>query len=108
VNTSQREGLPTTFIEAAAHRCAILSFTDPDGFASRFGRCVAEGELVPGLRALLEGNEWRARAEAGFRFVSATFATEKAMDEHMNAYARALVRRGRHGTGAGFGPDPIG
>ena len=38
VNSSAREGLPTAFIEAAAHRCGILSFTDPDGFATRFGQ----------------------------------------------------------------------
>ncbi len=37
VNTAAREGLPTTFLEAAANRCALLSSVDPDGFASRFG-----------------------------------------------------------------------
>ncbi|UCD46102.1 MAG: glycosyltransferase, partial [Candidatus Bathyarchaeota archaeon] len=37
VNTSVSECLPVSFLEAGAHGCAILSFHDPDGFASNFG-----------------------------------------------------------------------
>jgi glycosyltransferase involved in cell wall biosynthesis len=54
VNTSLREGLPTTFIEAAAHGCAVLSYLDPDGFVPRFGRIAAPGALADGLARLLE------------------------------------------------------
>ena len=36
VNTAAREGLPNSFIEACAYRCAILSSVDPDGFATQF------------------------------------------------------------------------
>ena len=37
VNTSVSEGLPVSFLEAAAHHCAILSPNDPDGFTRNFG-----------------------------------------------------------------------
>jgi glycosyltransferase involved in cell wall biosynthesis len=96
VNTSLREGLPTTFVEAAAYRCALLSFADPDGFASRFGRKVSADGLVNGLRGLLANDEWRRKGEEAFRFVSEIFATNLAMDAHLDAYEDALrVARAR-------------
>jgi len=102
VNTSLREGLPTTFIEATAHRCAILSFADPDGFASRFGFRATEGALIDGLHHLLRGNRWRRLGEAGWQHVSRVFSVDVAMSAHLEAYARVLdgrpsagARRGR-------------
>jgi glycosyltransferase involved in cell wall biosynthesis len=89
-NTSAREGLPTAFIEAAAHRCAILSFADPDRFATRFGRLAPEGRLEEGLRDLLRDDRWRALGEAGRRHVERVFSIQHAMGEHLQAYERAL------------------
>lgn len=94
VNTSLREGLPTTFIEAAAHRCAILSFTDPDGFAHRFGRVAREGRLAEGLAELLENDRWQELGEAGHRAVDAEFATDRAIDAHLALY-RSLQEQGK-------------
>jgi glycosyltransferase involved in cell wall biosynthesis len=90
VNTSLREGLPTTFVEAAAHGTAILSHTDPDGFATRFGHCAAEGRLSEGLAWLLAEERWKGRGDAGRIFVSAHFATDRAMDAHLQAYQTAI------------------
>lgn len=92
-NTSLREGLPTTFVEAAAHRCAILSFADPDGFASRFGAVAGEGALRNGLMELLHADRWRGLGEKGWQFVSRSFATEKAIDAHLAAYRELLRAR---------------
>lgn len=93
VNTSLREGLPTTFVEAAAHRCAILSFSDPDGFATRFGVRSAEGNLATDLRSLVHGDRWRALGEAGHQHVAQTFAADHAMDLHLQLYASLLQRK---------------
>jgi glycosyltransferase involved in cell wall biosynthesis len=90
VNTSAREGLPNAFLEAAAHRCAILSGVDPDGFSSRFGFHVRDGDFERGLSFLLEGDRWRERGERGYELVRAEFGIERAMDLHEQAYARAL------------------
>jgi glycosyltransferase involved in cell wall biosynthesis len=90
VNTSAREGLPTTFIEAAAHRTAILSFTDPDGFASRFGRCVEGGSLSEGLAWLLQNDRWRQLGDMGRACVEATFSPPVAMEAHQRAYHQAI------------------
>ena len=94
------EGLPTTFVEAAAHRCAILSFTDPDGFATRFGRQAREGQLEEGLRELLRENRWKALGEQARQYVEQVFSIENAMDAHDRAYDAAIreKRRGRAGA----------
>lgn len=90
VNTSVREGLPTTFIEAAAHRCAILSFADPDDFASRFGFLATEGGLRDGLTALVTQNRWKQAGEAGYQYVKNVFSVDRAMDAHLDLYQRLL------------------
>ena len=96
VNTAAREGLPNTFLEAAAHRCAILSFVDPDGFASRFGYHAADDrELASGLARLLDDRRWKPLGEAGCEFVKSVFGIEHAIDRHMDAYEQALGARAR-------------
>lgn len=100
VNSSLREGLPTTFVEAAAHRCAILSFTDPDGFATRFGRQAVEGRLEEGLRDLLRENRWKSLGEEGRRYVERVFSIENAMGAHERAYDSA-IRQKRRGVSKG-------
>lgn len=90
VNTSAREGLPNAFLEAAAHRCAILSFTDPDQFASRFGCHVPEGDLEGGLEFLLTEGRWKKLGEDGQEHVRRVFSADKAIQDHWNAYNRIL------------------
>jgi glycosyltransferase involved in cell wall biosynthesis len=89
VNTSAREGLPNAFLEACAHQCAVLSFSDPDQFASRFGAVASdrEGGLRQGLEWLLTGDRWRECGVRGQEFVAGTFATDRAIDAHLDAYS---------------------
>jgi hypothetical protein len=37
VNTSVREGLRTSFLEALANKCALLSSVNPGGATAKFG-----------------------------------------------------------------------
>lgn len=92
MNTAAREGLPLSFLEAAAHGCAILSHVDPDGFASRFGHHAIDDDFVEGLSVLLEGDRWRERGEAGRRHVAEVFEIGRAVDMHEDAYRAALGR----------------
>ena len=93
VNTSVSECLPVSFLEAAAHSCAILSFVDPDGFASRFGVHVEGLDLDSGLRWLLEGDRWRELGERGRAYVSEVHEKEKVIDLHLEAYEALLASR---------------
>ena len=92
VNTSVHECLPVSFLEAVAHRCAILSPHDPDGFATRFGYHAAAGDYADGLGWLLEGDRWRERGERGHRYVSAVHEKKRVIERHVEVYESALRR----------------
>lgn len=93
VNTSAREGLPNSFIEACAHRCAILSPMDPDGFASRFGALVENGDFTDALHRLLDGDRWRTAGERGQAYVAETNGFERAVAAHIDEYRQLLAGR---------------
>ena len=90
MNTASREGLPTAFLEALAHRCAILSAVNPDGFAERFGSYVQDGDFARGLDRLLEDDRWSRKAEQGYAYVSAQYELTAAVDRHLALYRELL------------------
>ena len=90
VNTAAREGLPNSFIEAAAHGCAILSAVDPDDFSSQFGYHAKDDDFVNGLNVLLKNDSWLDRGTRGYQYISEVFATDKAIDQHIEIYKRLL------------------
>lgn len=92
VTAATHRGLPDACVEGAAHRCAILSATDPGEFASRFGHHAADGDLAAGLEALLAGDAWRECGERGHAYVRETFELERAMDRHLAVYEDVLSR----------------
>ncbi len=93
INTATREALPNSFLEAAAHGCAILSAVNPDGFASRFGYHAGRDDFARGLEYLLQNDRWREKGMAGRRYVSDVFATERAMARHLEAYNALLAEK---------------
>ena len=86
VNTSVREGLPTSFLEALANRCALLSSVDPGGVTQRFGYYVRNDDFASGLAALLENDAWREKGEAGWEYVRESFEIESVIDRHLQVY----------------------
>ena len=90
INPAVREGLPNSYLEAAAHRTAILSHVDPDGFATRFGYHAAKDDFNEGLSTLLQQDTWKDQALKGYQYVSDTFALPHAMDAHEHMYASIL------------------
>ena len=90
VNTATREGLPNSFIEAAAHKCAIVSEVDPDGFASQFGYRVRNGDFVSALEHMLYRNAWEARGRRGYEYVSSVFHVDVAIQKHIDLYEYVL------------------
>ena len=93
VNTSIRECLPVSFLEAAAHRCAILSSENPDDFADNFGYRVRTNDLagyVEGLKFLIEEDRWKIKGEKGFRYVREVHEMDKVIDQHIAIYRSLL------------------
>ncbi|MCH7892061.1 MAG: hypothetical protein IH921_11225 [Gemmatimonadetes bacterium] len=102
VNTSIREVLPRSFLEAAFFRCAILSRVDPDGFATRFGYCASRDDFDRGLKTLLTGDEWRRRGESAYAYVTRTHTLDRAVDRHLHIYRDLLdAAAGRVDAAAG-------
>jgi glycosyltransferase involved in cell wall biosynthesis len=94
INTSTNECLPVSYLEAAAHRCALLAHINADEFPEKYGYWVKEGgieEFARGLRFLLEGNRWRELGERGYGYVRATHEREVVIDQHLRVYERALA-----------------
>ena len=94
VNTSTRECLPVTYLEAGVHRCAILSHCDADDFASRFGFWARTGDLQDfeqGLSYLLAGDRWKEGAERAHEYVRETHEYDQVIDRHIETYERALA-----------------
>lgn len=92
VNTSAREGLPYTFMEATAYGVAILSALDPENFASRFGYFAEKDDFEYGLSYLLKDNLWKEKGENGARFVAETWNEENCLNEHVRIYEELLCR----------------
>jgi glycosyltransferase involved in cell wall biosynthesis len=88
VNTAAREGLPYTFMEAAAFGVAILSGVDPERFASRFGCHAQDGDFAAALRWLLEGDRWRALGQSAAAYVAETWSEEASVRRHLEVYRR--------------------
>jgi len=85
VSTAVREGLPLTFLEAAAYGCTILSAVDPDQFATRFGRQVRNDDYASALRQLLADSPLE-KGRAAHEYVRDTYETSKALAAHLEQY----------------------
>lgn len=91
INTSSREGLPLTFIEAAAHGCSILSHVDPDNFASEFGYHCKNDDFEEGLDKLLKEEFWRHKGLKAYEYVKNLYDEDLALDVHVSTYEKALL-----------------
>lgn len=92
VNTSAREGLPYTFMEAAAYGVALLSALDPENFASRFGYFASNDDFEEGLKHLLKDDLWQEQGKSGARFVAETWNEKNCISEHVRIYEKLLGR----------------
>jgi glycosyltransferase involved in cell wall biosynthesis len=90
VNTAEREGLPTSFLEAFAHGCAVLSRVNPDDLVRQYGEVVSSDAFGEGLQRLLAGGAWRARGEGGRRYVHEHYELGNVVDRHLAVYREAL------------------
>lgn len=90
INTSVRECLPVSFLEAAAYECAILSSNNPDNFAEKFGYYARDNDFAKGLRFLLEDEEWREKGRLGRRYVEEVHELEKVIQRHKKIYEKLL------------------
>ncbi len=82
---SIREGLPIAFLEALAHKCTLLSTTNPDNIVEKFGYHTRSEGLSKGLKRLLENDEWRIKGELGYKYVVEVHSLDKVMEKLISA-----------------------
>jgi glycosyltransferase involved in cell wall biosynthesis len=90
MNSSAKEGLPGVFLEAAAHKCALLSCNEADGFVERGGYFVQDSDFAKGLRFLLEKNRWKELADRNFAYVKARHSKNVVVPQFLSLYAGVL------------------
>ena len=94
VSTAVREGLPLTFLEAAAYGCPIISRVDPDQFATKFGKRVQDDDYAAALRGLFDESPLE-KGRAAYEYVRETYETSKALQAHIDQYEHHTHQRGR-------------
>lgn len=90
INTSIHEGLPTAFLEAWAHECAVLSGVNPEGLVKKYGYHAPDGDFACGLRHLIENDTWAKKGEAGRRYVEACHEVRSNVERLIEIYRGLL------------------
>jgi glycosyltransferase involved in cell wall biosynthesis len=94
MNTSVREALPISFLEALAHETPIVSAEDPDGLTSSYGYRVASDDYAGGLESLFDDEGWRERGRRGREYVGRVHEVGRVVDMHLETY-RGILESGR-------------
>ncbi|MGE5846820.1 MAG: glycosyltransferase family 4 protein [Ignavibacteria bacterium] len=95
VNTAVREGLPNSFLEALAHKCAILSSLNPENVTERFGFHVKDGRFEEGLEKLLENDAWKNKGDLGQNYIKENYELNRSIHQHIKMYKDLLNRNGK-------------
>ena len=90
LNTSIREALPISFLEALASGTPVISGENPDNLVSDYGYHVLDDDYESGLRWLIEMDEWRRKGVAGRRHVEEVYEVDKVVDLHISEYEKIL------------------
>lgn len=90
INAATREGLPNAFLEALAHKCAILSSLNPEDVTERFGYYIKDGNFKAGLKKLLDNDNWRMKGVQGQNYVKENYELKRSIDQHIKIYKNLL------------------
>jgi glycosyltransferase involved in cell wall biosynthesis len=86
VNTSVREALPVSFLEALAHGTPIISGENPDSLTADYGYLAEDGDYSAALDRLLADEERVEKGCRGRRHVEEIHEAGKAVDRHVKIY----------------------
>jgi glycosyltransferase involved in cell wall biosynthesis len=93
LNTSVREGLPITFLEAGAYQNAIVSHANPDGWADRFGLNVQTNdyrEYMDAIRKAISEELYNSKGKEAYRYVKEVHEENKVAREHIQIYQKVM------------------
>ena len=90
VNTSVREALPVSFLEALAHETPIISGEDPDGLTSCYGFKVYKDDYYETLRRFFQSPERERKGREGRRYVERVHDIDRVVAQHIKIYEEIL------------------
>ncbi len=88
INTSIREGLPITFLEALAEGTPIISYVDPDNYVSRFGIKVEYNEksFMQGIERAVSEKLFKKIGQEERSYASREHGLGAVMNKHIQIY----------------------
>jgi glycosyltransferase involved in cell wall biosynthesis len=90
INTATREGLPNSFLEALAYKCAILSSLNPENVTGRFGYLVENNDYKEGLFNLIKNDNWKTKGEEGQKYIKENYEFNSSVEKHISIYKKLL------------------
>ncbi|MBN1682622.1 glycosyltransferase family 4 protein [Candidatus Bathyarchaeota archaeon] len=94
INTSIREALPVSFLEALAHETPIISGEDPEFITSKFGYKVIKDDFRKALTLLMNDEKRIKKGKEGRKYVEEKHDLEKVARIQLNAYESVLKSDG--------------
>lgn len=94
LNTSVREGLPITFLEALVEGTPIISYVDPDKYVSRFGIRVEYNvdSFVQGIKNAVSKRMFEIIGDEERAFALREHSSEVVMSKHIQIYRELLEK----------------
>jgi glycosyltransferase involved in cell wall biosynthesis len=93
LNTSIREGLPITFLEALAEGTPIISYVDPDQYVTNFG-IKAESYTVKAfadaINSVIKNEGFKEIRSRSVPFIKKNHETAIVMSQHISIYDKML------------------
>ena len=86
VNTSIREALPISFLEALAHETPIVSGENPDNLTVKYGYHVRHDDFKSAVKSLLSDPSRTEKGAEGRRYVKRVHELDHVVDLHLNVY----------------------
>ncbi len=86
MNTSAREGLPISFLEAGANGMSIVSTVNPDNYSGMFGSYVEASKLKEAIKQSMEDEWFKTKGKEAYRFMKNVHETHKVMEDHVKIY----------------------
>jgi glycosyltransferase involved in cell wall biosynthesis len=103
LNSSSREGLPLTFLEAAGMGCAIISTVNPDSFATRFGSLTTAENFRYAIEDLEKNPEKYVNlGKIGHAYIQELYSFSRAIDGHIEEYERIIEGKEHWKTESNF------
>ena len=86
LNTSVREGIPATYLEAMNTKTCIVASVDPDQYTSKFGIKVNGNDYSGAICEALKDDTYITKGNLGFQHLKETHEISKVMDQHLAIY----------------------